>query len=185
MAPDTPADELRLENFPDDSVDDATDRELRVLLSTCFTKPGDDVFLKRRYHLEPPEHRWVVRAASGSVIAHAALRWRVIEISGIDRVIAGLSEVCVAPVHRGQGLVARLLEPIHAWVREHRCDHALLFGDRKVYGSSGYIPARNVFRYWHPHKFRWTEERLPSALVRGLSSRPWPEGRVDLRGVVF
>ena len=41
----------------DGSLDDAGDRELRGLLSTCFTKPGDEVFRTRRYWREPYKHR--------------------------------------------------------------------------------------------------------------------------------
>lgn len=50
----------------------ALDRELIHLLSTCFTKPGDEVFRRRRYYIEPPTYRWIMRNAGGDLIAHAA-----------------------------------------------------------------------------------------------------------------
>lgn len=45
----------------DDNIDDASDRELRSLLSACFTKPGDAVFKTRRFWREPYKHRWTIR----------------------------------------------------------------------------------------------------------------------------
>ena len=40
--------EMNVEYLADSSIDDAGDREVRGLLSTCFTKPGDEVFRARR-----------------------------------------------------------------------------------------------------------------------------------------
>ena len=38
----------------DDDVEAPLDLELRDLLSTCFKKPGDEIFRSRRYFTEMP-----------------------------------------------------------------------------------------------------------------------------------
>ena len=46
-----------IEYVPDDTVDDALDRQIRDLLTLCFTNPEDAVFRERRYFAEPYPHR--------------------------------------------------------------------------------------------------------------------------------
>ena len=68
--------------LPDDSIDDAGDCELRELLSTCFTKPGDEVFKARRYWREPYRHRWVIRNEERALIAHVGVHQKIAEAEG-------------------------------------------------------------------------------------------------------
>ena len=63
----------------DDSIDAAGDAELRELLSTCFTKPGDEVFKTRRYWREPYKHRWVMRNEAGRLVAHVGIHEKSVE----------------------------------------------------------------------------------------------------------
>ena len=96
----------------------------------------------------------------------------------------GIAEVCVAPTHRGQGLVRGLLSAVHDWGVGHGFGFATLFGRPEIYASSGYRPCPEgvmvvdggpdpVFR--PPGDF----------LIRPLASSTWPTGVVDLRGPVF
>ncbi|MCZ6792880.1 MAG: GNAT family N-acetyltransferase [Planctomycetota bacterium] len=185
MAESARRDDLRLEDLPDSAVNDEMDGELRTLLASCFDGPASEAFLTRRFFLEPPEHRFLLRAPRESVAAHAACRWRPVGCALGGLTLAGVSEVCVHPAHRGQGLVRRLLDPLHARVYEQGGLFVLLFGRARIYASSGYRRVDNVFRYWDASRFRWREERVPSALVRPLSDTAWPEGPIDLKGILF
>ncbi|MDG2022574.1 MAG: GNAT family N-acetyltransferase [Phycisphaerales bacterium] len=164
----------------DSEVDPSLDREIRGLLSTCFNKPGDEVFRTRRYFTEMPRRRWLWW--DGDLLAaHVAVHERTLEAE--IRMI-GIAEVCVAPTHRGQGLVRGLLSAVHDWGVGHGFGFATLFGRPEIYASSGYRPCPKgvmvvdggpdpVFR--PPGDF----------LIRPLASSTWPTGVVDLRGPVF
>ncbi len=56
----------------------------------------------------------------------------------------------------------------------------MLFGDPRVYRSSGYIPVDNLAH--GSDREGWKPVR---ALVRPLSATPWPEGAVRLPGPKF
>ncbi len=62
-----------MEYLSDDSVDDTVDRQIRVLLTTCFTKPQDIVFKTQRYFREPYPHRWVIRDVNKVLVAHVGV----------------------------------------------------------------------------------------------------------------
>jgi predicted N-acetyltransferase YhbS len=178
----------RIEFVADSDVDAALDAELRALLSLSFTKPGDEIFISRRYYLERPTHRWIVLDESGNVVAHTASRPRpVIFADGTRETIAGISEVCVHPSHRGQGLVRRMLACAHDELARRGLSSALLFGDERIYRSSGYGGVRQPLHFWDPRTLRWREEAVPTALARSLteSALVWPSGTVRLRGILF
>ena len=66
----------RIEYLNDQSVNAEQDRQLRYLLSMCFTKPEDTAFRQRRYLLELPQHRWIIQDSSGGIIAHVMVQRR-------------------------------------------------------------------------------------------------------------
>ena len=123
--------------------------------------------------------------ATKSADNHAAVRRRPVRIGSGGALVGGVSEVCVHPDHRGQGHVRSLLAEVHVWLTDRSVPFSLLFGNPSVYTSSGYARATNPFRYWHAIESRWIAEPVPSALVRTLLGEPWPDGLVDLRGVLF
>lgn len=173
---------MPITHLPDAAVDAALDRELRDLLTLCFTKPQDVVFRDRRYFREPPAHRWLCRDAAGRLIAHAAVHDKRVEAGGSAIRIGGIAEVCVHPDARGQGLVHVLLRAIHAWLVERGVAFAVLFGNPKVYASSGYLPVANV-RVRAADGGAW--EPGVGAMARPLGQVPWPAGEVNLVGPRF
>ena len=57
-----------------------------------------------------------------------------------DVAIGGVADVCVHPQYRGRGFVHQMLKVVHEWLSSHDFSFALLFGDPRVYASSGHVP---------------------------------------------
>ena len=91
------------------------DHELRRLLLASF--PYATALLTRRYIREVPAHRWLVRSSSGELIAHTAAHDKFISAGSRGIRIGGIAEVCVAYHSRGTGLVGRMLNEAHAWMK--------------------------------------------------------------------
>ena len=165
--------------LPDESITDDQDRELRGLLSLCFTKPEDAVFRTQRYFREPYPHRWVIRDERGALVAHVGVHVKEMVAGGRTYRLGGVADVCVHPAHRGQGYVRKILEQVHPWLTARGFDFAVLFGDTHVYGSSGYV---NVTNFTHGST---DKPRRVTAMVRALGSTPWPVGDVFVAGPTF
>jgi len=177
-------DHANVEYLPDSSVDASLDAQIRGLLTTCFTKPQDVVFKTQRYFREPYPHRWVIRDADGSIIAHVGVHEKTVEADGRTFRIGGIAEVGVHPTFRGRGLVKAMLAGVHDWLIRHGFDFVVLFGDPHVYSSSGYVVVNNLIH----DDLTATGERRTSqspAMVRQLSDTPWPAGQVYLPGPKF
>lgn len=171
---------MNVEYLADSSIDDAGDRELRNLLTTCFTKPGDEVFRTRRYWREPYKHRWIIRNERGVLIAHVGVHDRRVAAEGRKFRIGGICEVCVHPECRGRGYVKSMLECVHSWLSANQFPFSVLFGDPKVYGSSGYVEVDNLRlnedgKGWKPVK----------GMIRQMADTRWPDGDVNLVGLKF
>ncbi len=169
-----------IEYIPDDSVNDVLDQELRVLLTTCFTKPRDLVFRNRRYFREPYRHRWVIRDNQGKIVAHIGVHEKKVEAGGCMFRVGGIAEVCVHPDCRGKGYVRMMLQCVHGWLSEKGFTFAFLFGDPLVYGSSGYVQIGNLFHGGGEHGWKQVK-----AMIRELSLTSWPSGDVHLPGPTF
>lgn len=175
---------MNIHYIKDSEVGDKLDRQLRDLLSICFTKPGDEVFKLRRYFKEYPAHRWYINGKDDKLIAHTALHEKMVVSSHQNIPIGGIAEVCVHPDFRGQGLVRRLLKEAHDWLILNHYPFSLLFGDPRVYSSSGYITFSNLFvekksntgiKSWEPI----------NVMVCRLLEMEWPESPVYLQGPTF
>ncbi len=166
--------------LPDATIDDALDNELRRLLTTCFTEPGDAVFQHRRYFVEPYPHRWVIRDHTDAIVAHVGVHDKHIERGGRRYRTAGIAEVCVHPDHRGRGYVKILFAHIHAWLSDQGFVFALLFGKPSIYGSCGYVEVANLKHGGD------SEGWMPAGgMIKPLSKIPWPDGDVLLPGKKF
>ena len=164
----------------DVAVDASMDQEIRDLLTTCFTKPQDVVFKTRRYFKEPYPHRWVIRNERGLLVAHVGLHEKMVEAGGRTFRIGGIAEVCVHPQARGKGYVRIMLREIDAWQARQGFAFSMLFGDPKVYGSSGYVEVGNLV--YGGEDEGWTP--VPG-MIKSLAQTPWPTGQVRLYGLKF
>jgi GNAT superfamily N-acetyltransferase len=168
----------------DRDVDDALDRELRSLLSTCFTGPHNACFAERRYFKQPPQQRWLLRDGD-QLLAHVALHEKTIGTVVGDLAIGGIAEVCVKPDHRGRGHVRTLMAAADAWMAARGIPFGMLFGGDKVYGSSGYRKIANPIRHLKLPEAVVVVEAIGWAMVKPLANQSWPEGEIDLHGPVF
>jgi len=174
----------RIEYIRDRDVSAALDEELRALLSTCFTGSHNERFQWQRYYQEVPQHRWLIREP-GRVIAHIAMHEKRIGTAAGEFAICGVAEVAVHPEFRGRGLVKQLLGPANEAFARDGVPFSFLFGNTKVYGSSGYVPVKNALRHFDFACHEWLVRPLPAAMVKLLGTTAWPEGEIDLRGPVF
>jgi GNAT superfamily N-acetyltransferase len=166
----------------EETVTGEEDRQLRNLLFSCFSY--NPIFLARRYLRKRPGHRWMVSDTEGEIVAHAALHEKIIGTETGDLLIGGIAEVCVASPHRGRGIARDLLSSMDQWLKARDIPFAMLFGEPRVYTSSGYVPIQNDLRTenwlgqpWNP--FRGTP------MIKSHSPTPWPSGMIDLRGPTF
>jgi len=169
---------IKVEYLADSDVDDALDAQIRVLLTTCFTKPQDYVFRRRRYFREPYNHRWIIRLRR-AIIAHVGVHDKYVESEGRRYRIGGIAEVCVHPEFRGRGYVKAMLDCVHGWLTEQRFDFAVLFGKPEIYSSSGYVQVANLVLDDE------TDSDGGNAMVRQLTKTPWPTAPVHLTGPKF
>jgi predicted N-acetyltransferase YhbS len=176
--------QMKVEYLPDSSVDASLDAEIRALLTTCFTQPQDVVFKDQRYFCEPYPHRWVIRDAEHSVIAHAGVHEKFVEADGRRFPVGGLAEVCVHPEFRGRGFVKAMLACIHDWLILHEYDFAVLFGELYIYQSSGYFQVSNLVHDEVTPAGEKYKAQEP-AVVKEMSGTPWPTGQVHLPGPKF
>ncbi|MBN2088018.1 GNAT family N-acetyltransferase [candidate division KSB1 bacterium] len=175
---------MKIEYIKDTEVDEKLDLELRHLLSLCFIKAGDEIFKIRRFYKEPPAHRWYIRAEDGRLIAHTALHEKMVATAHQKIPIGGVAEVCVHPEFRGHGFVRSLLKEAHNWLSMNHFSFAVLFGNPKVYTSSGYFSISNLHlqKKSEDGDLLW-EPKL--AMVCRLSDKNWPEEVVYLQGPDF
>jgi predicted acetyltransferase len=165
----------------DDDVDKNLDLELRELLFSCFKQQR---FADRRFCHEMPEHRWIVRDESGTLVAHMAVHEKTIVTSAGPMEIGGVAEVCVHESQRGHGWVKRMLKDVHIWMRDRGLLFSLLFGNHNVYSSSGYVPVTNVTRCKEENGDEKCKQRS-GFMMCPLGDTLWPEGEIDLCGSTF
>jgi|GEM_PF-97012 len=176
---------VHIEYREDRNVNAALDAELRALLSSCFTGEANEVFRHQRFFHEMPAHRWLVRDDEGRLVAHLAVHDKSIGTPAGKVRAGGIAEVCVASTHRGQGLVRQLLAIAHDWMTSQGIAFSTLFGDPRVYFSSGYRKAKNPVRCLDPKTGKRQTKPLDNFLIKPLTSAPWPKGTIDLSGPKF
>ncbi|MGR5220503.1 GNAT family N-acetyltransferase [Vibrio parahaemolyticus] len=174
---------MKVEYILDKDVDRTLDKQLRSLLSRCFTKPSDERFITQRYYNEMPQHRWLVRSKDKTeVIAHVAVHEKSVTFQGQQLPIAGVAEVCVHPDHRGNGHVKHLLARAHQWMLSQGYLYSVLFGKDEIYGSSGYQRVTNLYLVSEQEPYTVT---AVSAMVLTLKQQQWPASNVELKGLSF
>jgi predicted acetyltransferase len=166
----------------DKKIDELLDQKLRNLLAVCFTR--DPKFKKQRYNHELPQHRWYMKNGE-QVIANVALHAKTISTVEGEIKIGGIAEVAVHPDYRGRGYVKIMLRQIHDWLKQSNYPFAMLFGDYKVYSSSGYVNIDNELKYFDTEQKQWRVKKIQSAMICPLAEKKWPEGLINLNGPMF
>ena len=166
----------------DSEVDEEMNKQLIHILSLCFN--DQPVFQNQRYFKELPQHRWIIRDQD-LIIAHVAVHDKNIESEKGSLRIGGIAEVCIHPDFRGRGLVKRMLAIIHEWLKERGFAFAMLYGDKNVYSSSGYVPIKNQIKYLDHVSQEWKTEESEDAMIAPINRNNWPDGLININGPTF
>jgi hypothetical protein len=167
---------------PDAAITEDEDRRLRRLLVSCFAY--NPYFRFRRFHIERPGHHWLARSASGQFVAHAAVHEKVLGTTHGEIRIGGVADVCVAADYRGLGILKTVLGTIHDWMAARQMPFSMLFGQPRIYTSSGYVLIDNELHASNSNARRWLPTK-GKPMIKSLAAIPWPNGRIDLRGPTF
>jgi Acetyltransferase (GNAT) domain len=167
---------------PDDAFTDDEDRRLRKLLVSCFAY--NPFFRFRRFHLERPGHHWLARNPSGQFVAHAAVHEKTLGTRNGELRVGGVADVCVAADHRGMGILKKMLGVIHDWMGAREMPFSMLFGQPRVYASSGYVVIGNALRASNSMARCWIPTK-GKPMIKSLAGIPWPNCSIDLRGPTF
>ena len=167
---------------PDAAMADDEDRRLRRLLVSCFAY--NPYFRFRRFHLERPAHHWLARNASGQFVAHGAVHEKALGTAHGEIRVGGVADVCVAADHRGRGILKTMLTTIHDWMAAREMPFSMLFGQPRIYASSGYAVIGNELRASNSIARRWIPTK-GKPMVKALAGVPWPTCSIDLRGPTF
>jgi predicted N-acetyltransferase YhbS len=160
------------------------DAAIGDLLRACFdTDFGGRSYFVQRHHL-----RFIARD-QGQIIAHLALTIRDIRVNDALVAIAGVGDVATAPIHRGRGIAAQLLDRAIAAARTSLAEFMLLYGDAGLYAAAGFRPANNPGRYVNMEGA--TTQSIQTApqndlMVLAIGTTVWDEdATLDLMGHLF
>jgi len=175
--------DLVIQLVPDKNVSAALDRQIRKLLVVCF--PHESVFATQRFLYEKPKYRWCVFSNETQLVAHTALHIKKIKTKLGEYQIGGIAEVCVHPEFRRKGLVRAIMDKVDALLISEKIPFSMLFGEGKIYHSSGYFEVKNEIRRFDVETNEWITEVNKDAKYKELSDLKWPEGLIDLQGPMF
>jgi predicted N-acetyltransferase YhbS len=176
---------LRVEYVREPDVSERLDHELRELISGCFPQPRTAFFRERRYALEMPRHRYLMRDPAGRLVGHLAVHEKVVGVGQTDLTIGGMAEMCVHESQRGRGRAKELLALAHRGLQAGGIDFAFLFGEPELYTSSGYRALDATIRRFNPAEQAFETGPMRVALYKPLTDRAWPVGPIDLCGPMF
>lgn len=171
--------------LPDETIDAATDAQLRRVLRACYREPRHEVFERQRYFNQPYPHRWIVRDQAGTIVAQLGIHERTFDCDGVSYRFGGVGDVCVHPDHRGNGYVRDMIAAAHDFLRQRDYPFGMLFGNPQVYGSSGYRRADNVLCNMAMESNTPGEWRPVHPLICELADTPWPTGTIHMPGPTF
>ena len=176
--------EYNIKFMSDNQVSEELDKQLRDLLVLCFPQTSE-IFSKQRFYQEPPQYRWCLFDQDNLLIGHIALHIKKVKTEFASYDMGGIGEVCVHPNCRKQGIARMLIKQIHDYLRELGFAFSMLFGDTKIYSSSGYKVVHNEIRYFDLKTQEWKIGKLPDTMYLELGPINWPDGIVDICGPTF
>lgn len=175
---------LPLDYVEESRISPGLDTSLRDLLSLCFNEERHSVFRFRNYAEERPDHRWVVRERSGSVLGHLAMHERKVYFGGNPHRVGFLSNLCVHPVQRHMGLQERLIAAAHDWMDNQGIEYSLVVGELEDFRTSGYEEVNNIYRAAEGDAETACLIPVNGLLASCIVGRPWPVLDVFLPGAL-
>jgi GNAT superfamily N-acetyltransferase len=167
-------------------IEPAQREAIRGLLKTSFPEAR---FAETRTYLKQAPPRRLLATNASSLVGHLGLEHRVIGTTIGPAPIFGIVDLCVHPLHRGQGIASQMLSCVEALGRRHAIEFLVLFArDARLYERNGFSRARNPLRWVKIHEHQTIgigEQPLDELMVKPIGQRSWPAGLVDFLGYQF
>jgi predicted N-acetyltransferase YhbS len=166
------------------------DAAIRALLVSAFSRESAEHFRTFSFWGPRPTHRLWLEDQDHAIVAHLDLETRTIQVGEVDVLVAGIGEVATAPGHQGSGVGRRLMAELQ---RILQADVPVSFGilqcgDQVVgfYETTGWRRIDSPVRAIHPDSGQWETITNNVLIAPGkLPIADWPEGPVDLRGLLW
>ena len=159
-------------------------QQITTLLEASFS----DTFAGRTFYKQEP-HRRVLALDGDRLVGQVGVDARIINVGGHILRIVGVVDLCVSPSYRGTGVGSVLLEAVEQQAVSR--DFVVLMADRDD------LYVRHGYRRLAPALTRWLAiEDLRSwgvierdlggcFMLKPMSTRDWPDGKIDLLGYLF
>jgi nodulation protein A len=166
------------------------DSAIRALLVESFPAEDADFFRASSFWGPRPTHRLWLEDADSALVAHLDLEIRTIQAGEDEVIVAGVGEVATKPDLQGQGLGRRLMAELLSRLSDPlQVDFGMLQCGNQVagfYRATGWSRIDAPVRAIHPVSQQWETVTNNVMIAPGLCSiADWPEGAVDLRGLLW
>jgi aminoglycoside 2'-N-acetyltransferase I len=160
------------------------------LLVSSFSGASAEHFRTSSYWGPRPTHRLWLEDQNNAIVAHLDLETRTIQVGDDDVLVAGIGEVATAPHLQGSGIGRRLMAELQQVLQS---DVPVSFGilqcgDQVIgfYETTGWQRIDAPVRAIHPDSGQWETITNNVLITPGtLPVTAWPEGPVDLRGLLW
>jgi aminoglycoside 2'-N-acetyltransferase I len=166
------------------------DAAIRALLVSAFSRESAEHFRTSSYWGPRPTHRLWLEDRDQAIVAHLDLETRTIQVGDVDVLVAGVGEVATAPGLQGSGVGRRMMAELQRVLKsEAPVSFGILqCGDQVLgfYESTGWQRIDVLVRAIHPDSGQWDTVINNVLITPGmLPISAWPEGPVDLRGLLW
>ncbi len=166
------------------------DAAIQALLVSAFSGGSAEHFRTSSYWGPRPTHRLWLEDPDHAIVAHLDLETRTIQVGDADVLVAGVGEVATAPGLQGSGVGRRLMAELQRVLKTGVpvSFGILQCGDQVLgfYESTGWQRIDGPVRAIHPDSGQWETITSNVLITPGeLPISAWPEGAVDLRGLLW
>lgn len=176
---------MKLEQVEEYQLTEEKKREVADLLKSCFPEfPEGQVYYRQAPHFR------VLAYIDNTLVGQVSIVFRNIAVQERLFSIFGISDFCVHPRFRLQGVAKKLLESLQITGKKSCVDFlVLLTTNSDFYLRQGFLSCSGLCRWVILGKEKTVgvvQRRLDQALmVKPLGKSKWPEGPVDFRGHLF
>ena len=147
------------------------------------------IFSAASYWGARPEYRLWLETAGGQLLAHLDFERRVIDVGGVEILIAGVGEVATHPDMQGQGVGRFMMQQLqHILRQEIPVDFGYLHCRPEIvsfYTAVGWHQVWQTVRCINPNTNQWVDDDDPKMILPAQKSyEQWPaRGKINLRGL--
>jgi len=163
----------------------------RGLLATSDTEECfPETFEGRTYFKQLPHVRLLAKEGE-SIVGQVGIDGRVVNVEGTSVSIFGLIDLAVHPARRGKRVGTLLLAEAERIARVCEREFLVLMANRHdLYLKEGYVRVQPALTKWLAIEDRQSVELTDQDLgdcflVKPLTERTWPAGKIDMLGYLF